>query len=236
MKDSVIAKLVHHRIETPIFLSTDFPAVLVVENPHEFYDFVRELKDQFEGEDGNFLLLREEERLEFPRFGEMICDPFSIDFGTKLFQSVLYKSLEKISREDEFHLLFQQLNTSFAEYFSALFDRLPIALTFDEADISGVLKAGNVRIQKSYDGFLDMILCYINAMTALKNVRFFVFVHLKSVLSAEELRLLYRHCALEKVGLLLIENGVAKEVIEEERVLIITEDLCEILDKNTEKE
>lgn len=59
---------------------------------------------------------------------------------------------------------------------------------------------------------------------------FFVFVNLKSVLSDEKLLQVYAHCRREQVGLLLIESGKQRPLLPNERAVIITEDLCEILE------
>ena len=61
-----------------------------------------------------------------------------------------------------------------------------------------------------------------------------MFVNLKSVLSDEKLLLLYEHCRREQVGLLLIESGKRRPLISGEKAVIITEDLCEILENYNE--
>ena len=61
-----------------------------------------------------------------------------------------------------------------------------------------------------------------------KNAKFFVFVNLKSVINNDELLQIYKHCKLEKVGLLLIESS-ERSRLKNEKMVIITEDLCEIL-------
>ena len=178
------------------------PKVLAIESPKEFYALVEELGAQFEGEDGNFVLLDGENRLSFEKNGEFVRDIFSLNFEDKKLTSSLYKNLEKISADGELQVLQNKLDTELALYYSSLFD------------------------------ILEKIICYINAMIELKKSRFFVFVHLKSVLTDDELKQLYRHCALEKVGLLLMESGIKRGVLREERTIIITEDLCEIVDKS----
>ncbi len=227
-----ICKIIHHKIETPIEMDPHVPKVLAIESPKEFYALVEELGAQFEGEDGNFVLLDGENRLSFEKNGEFVRDIFSLNFEDKKLTSSLYKNLEKISADGELQVLQNKLDTELALYYSSLFDRLSLSLTFDEMCVSDILKLGKVRLQEYYSGILEKIICYINAMIELKKSRFFVFVHLKSVLTDDELKQLYRHCALEKVGLLLMESGIKRGVLREERTLIITEDLCEIVDKS----
>ena len=97
-------------------------------------------------------------------------------------------------------------------------------------DTTDILKTANVSLQETYDNYLEKLLCFINAMVHLKSIEVLVFVHLKSVLSDTELTLLYEHCEREKVGLLLIESCLHRKSLPNDRVTIITEDLCEIVD------
>ncbi len=205
---------------------------MIIEQPSEFYALLCELGEQFEGKDGEFILLDGENRLSFDKSGDFVRDIFSLGFEDKKVVSTLYKTLERISSDGELQVLQNRLNTELAMYYGELFDKLSLTLTFDEPSAPDLLKLGKVRLSECYDGVLEKIICYINAMVELKRSRFFVFVHLKSVLSDDELKLLYRHCALEKIGLLLIESTVGRGVLEEEFSIIITEDLCEIVDKS----
>lgn len=232
MKESYIATIVHHKIETPLIISSDSPQLLIIENPHEFYSLVRELKSRFEGNDGDFILLQNETRCAFDKLGDMSHNIFDLDFGDKKLTALLNKNLEKISCDGELKLMQSNLNTMISEYYYELFERLSLPITFDDAEVGDILKAGKVRLKNEYDGLLEMVVGYINAMVQLKNCKFFVFVNLKSVLPDDELIQLYKHCSNEKVGLLLIESNICRAILDIERAVIITEDLCEIVDKN----
>ena len=87
-----------------------------------------------------------------------------------------------------------------------------------------------MKFEKNYDSLEEKIICYINVLIELKKCDFFVFVNLKSVLSDEKLLQVYAHCRREQVGLLLIESGKQRPLLPNERAVIITEDLCEILE------
>lgn len=224
-------ELVHYKLETPITISPDKPCVLVMEDSKEFFATVSELKRQFEGGEGEFLLMCGGRRLSFEKVGEFVSDIFSLEFEDKKMSSALYKYLEQVASDGELKLLQNGAVTALAEYYRELFDRTSLSLTFDDFDTAEMLKVGKVRLLQEYDGILEKTVCYLDSLTELKGSRFFVFVHLKSVLSDEELKKLYRHCALEKVGLLLIESNVGRGILKEENFRIITSDLCEIVDR-----
>lgn len=231
MKENYIATLVHHKLETPIELSVNEPKLLIIESPSEFFSMVNELYSQFCGKDGNFILLSNGDRISLEKNGDMVTDIFTMDLSDKKVNSLLYKALEKEAVCAELSVSKNKLNSHFEEYLSDLFERLPLSLTFEEVQTSDILKMGKVRIQESHESFLEKLICYINCRVYLNNSKFFVFVNLKSVLSDSEIRQLYKHCELGKVGLLLIESYIIRPVLKEEQAVIITADLCEIVDK-----
>ena len=53
---------------------------------------------------------------------------------------------------------------------------------------------------------------------------------IKDILSDQDLVALYKHCALQKVGLILLESSKKRKLLPEERAIIITDDLCEIVE------
>lgn len=230
MKENYIATLVHHKIETPIRITTDHPVLLVVESPREFFTLVRELRTQFSGGEGDFVLLKGEDRISFEKVAEFVDNIFAMDFGDKKALNLLYKNLEKAATDIEIQKLQYELSTFVAQYYRALFDYYGMELTFDELSVNDILKAGKVRFCEDYSELLEKIVCYINAMVHLKGCKFFVFLHLKSVLEDEELIQLYKHCEAEKVGLVLIESSFTRGKVEGENPIIITDDLCEIVD------
>ena len=232
--NEITVKLMHRKFETPLVLSPENPKLLIVENPHEFYELVSELKRQFGGEEGDFLEVGGG-NLTGDKKWELIDNPFDFGGDSKKTTSLLYKKLESTASDGELLIVENALRAKLSEYFYELFDRIDMPLSFDEVCLSDILKIGKIRFADRDDGVLDRTVSFINAMIKLKATRFFVFVHLKSVLSDDELQSLYEHCALEKVGLLLIESGMERKISEMERATIITDDLCEIVDKNDYK-
>ena len=111
-----------------------------------------------------------------------------------------------------------------------LFSTVDFALDYEELTLESLFKACSVKPAKVYENLLEKIICYINLFVELKNVSFFIFAGLKEILNDEDLSLLYRHCELVKVGLLIIEGVKQRELLPAERAVIITDDLCEIVE------
>jgi len=226
MKSEITVSHVH--IETDLVLSDEAVQILVVENADEFYNIVSKLYNQFDGEDGNFVFKQKDEVVSAEKNGIMICNPFHFDYNDKKIISLLYKVLEKESLGDALPQ-YNEVVSSMIKYLEEISFNVPFKLSYNEPQPTEIMKVCGLKIESAYDTLLEKIICFINALIELKKCEFFVFVNLKSVLSDEKLLNLYSHCKNEKVGLLLIESSIIRNLLPEEKAVVITEDLCEIL-------
>ena len=227
MKGDVI--LHHVQIEQELMIREDQVQLLIVENPRQFYAFVRELECQCDGGVGGFVASTQGADVSIPKFATMLSDFFHFDLNDKKLLNLLYKRLEQLSYEDLVQD-YNKSNTNLVGYLENLTYHMPFSLEYDEPQPSDYFKASGLRFARNYDTLLEKIICYINIMLELKPYELLIFVNLKSVLDDDSLAQLYSHCQREKVGLLLIEDCKRRDLISSERALIITEDLCEILE------
>lgn len=226
-------KIAHPHLETPLVLSEDFPQLLIVENPNEFYFIVNDLVEQFEGKDGQFVFSCEGQIVKAEKYGTMIYDLFHFDLNDKKILSILYKKLEEFSFGEKIADL-NGLNAKVVAFLEDLSFNVPFPLDYNEPQPLDYFKIAGIKFAKNYDNLEEKIICYVNALIELKNCEFFVFVNLKSVLTDEKLQQVYNHCKSEQVGVLLIENSKVRRILPCEKAIIITEDLCEILENYEE--
>ena len=219
----------HTHIETPLTISADKVQVLVVENPNEFYKMVCDLDGQFDGVEGVFVFSADGQIISAAKYGCMVANLFQFDLNDKKIVSLLHKRLESVAFGDEL-ALFNQLTAKMMEFLGEVSFSVPFSLDYSEPLPTDYLKAAGVKFEQNYETLEEKIICYINALIELKKCEFFVFVNLKSVLNDEKLLQLYEHCQREQVGLLLLEGGKLRPFLPCEKVVIITEDLCEILE------
>ena len=223
----------HVHLETPLIISDEYVQLLIIENPTEFYNMVADLDGQFEGQEGVFVFSQDGQIVSASKYGAMISDLFHFDLNDKKLLNLLYKRLDSVAFGDKFAYL-NELTAKTVSFLEELSFTVPFALDYDEPQPSDYLKASGIKFAKVYETIEEKIVCYINALIELKQCEFFVFVNLKSVLSDEKLEEISAHCRAEQVGLLIIEDSKRRKLLSREKAIIITEDLCEILENYKE--
>ena len=217
-------------VESKIELNAESPCVLCLENPHEFWKTVNELISAFRGDVSKFTFWEKENQIGAEKAGEILTDFFSFEIADRKIISLLHKHLLKQFTQSDLFFPFQELIAKCEKFLYDLFSLEEFALECEELTLENLLKVCNVKPEKNYQTFLEKIICYLNMIAELKGIEFFVLVGIKNVLNDEELRLLYRHCRFHKFALLLIECGKLRPFLAEERAIIITDDLCEIVE------
>lgn len=225
-------RIAHPEIETKIDFDSGKTTLLIIENPHAYYNAVSELIKAFNGELSDFTFWKDDKQVGADKYGDMLYDLFTFKFGNKKILTALQKQLLKNYLDGEYIVEFQRINGELQRFLHKLCDTVDFATEFDEPTVEELLKSCSVRPVEKYDSFLEKIICYINLISSVKPLAFFIFFGLKDLLSDEELMTLYRHCRLQKISLLLLESSKKRPLIPlQERAIIITEDLCEIVEK-----
>ena len=191
--------VVNAKIETPINLTNEKPSLLIVENPHEYFNFVVQMLKAMQGEMSEFTFWEGQTAISPLKCGEIIQSCFSFDFTDKKIVNLLYKKLQSNFQEGEFILQLNKINSLLSIFLQDLCQTVDFAIDFSETTIEDILKTCSVKPACNYD-----------------------------------LEELYKHCELQKVSLLLIESGKKRPLLCREQAIIITEDLCEILENYTE--
>lgn len=225
----------HPHIETPMVLDNSSPLTLRVENPKEYYNLAEELAAIFNGDESGFSFWNDDTQVAPDKFGELIISPFYFEATDKKIISLLYKKLQNNYLSGDFLAEFNLINAKLESFLYDLCSTVSFALDHNPLTIEDALKACAVKPSKTYDTLIEKLVCYINIFIELKSISFFVLVGFKDVLSDEELLQLFKHCELHKVSLFFLESGKIRKTLAEERKIIITEDLCEIVENIEEK-
>lgn len=222
----------HVDLDEAIVLFLDKLRYLVIENPTEFYKKAKELKEQSEGETGGFLLIKDDIELNFSKIVSVITDVLSIDMNDKKVQNALYKRLEGDFNKSNLIVDINKANSVIENILSKLFDNISIALSTTQPQIIDYIKAFDVKVEKTYDCFIEKIICYVNLLVELKGIKLLIFINARGYFSDEDIRNLFEHCEREQLYILFVESKLPKKMQEFEVATVITEDLCEILVNN----
>lgn len=199
--------------------------VLVVENASALSEIINELYIQSEGGDGDFVIAQKDELFKFSSKVSVVLEPFSVSFNEKKILTALYKEMEKEALE----YLYTEtcnLNSAVVNYIDLLSSKMPYPIVFnDSMDIQSVLKAVHTELDDGQGSICEKIINYIKVISVLTGIRIVIFLNLKSFISEDELKEIYKCAFYNKIYLLLIENFL-HDKIECEDTLIIDKDLC----------
>ena len=217
-------------IETKIEMNDASPFLLCIQNPKEYYKIVQEFVAAFHGGISEFTFWEGDKNVNAESIGEILTDIFYFELTDKKIIALLHKRLQQNFNESDLIFQFQQVKAESEKFLLELCATAEFALDYNEISLEGLLKLCNVKPERNSQTLLEKIICYLNLFAGLKGICNFVLVGLKHVLDDGDLQLLYRHCKLHKLSLLLIEYGKIRPILPEERAIIITEDLCEIVE------
>ena len=217
-------KLVNSQINYTIDFMENIVNVLVVENPDIMTELITNLWRQCNGADGSFVLSDDEE-LKIDKNMNIIINPFDIDFNSKKILSALFNSMSQRAND-----CIEQKTLINASIINVLDDILlhesypgiEHSLDFSWID---VFKIYNVKIEQNHDTLIQKLIEYIKILVNYCGVRILCLVNIKSFLSDNEIKELYKYAGLSKMQLLLVESN-EKEALSCENICIIDNDRC----------
>ncbi len=220
--------LAHYNFSNPINFLENNINILVLENPAIFSKMIRELLEQKEGYEGNFVLSKNYEIIDISKNIEIITDVFNLDFNSKKIVNKVYSWLNETANIDMLEKT-RNIYKEIVTYLSHIIQYSDYPLTYNEdINITDIFKICNLKIDISADNLLEKIINYILLHMNIFNTKLFIFINLKCMLTEEELVEFYKTICYEKINILLIEN-VARDIIHPyERIRIIDYDMCEL--------
>ena len=200
---------------------------ICVESPESFCKLITDLKEDLDQGTRHYVLSDDQTELSMQKNAELIVDPWSIDINSRKIKAKLYGLLTDTAN-DYFFDSFLELKSHIFRYMEGLADHEPYPLSYDlDLDIGTLLKAVDVRIETGTNSFEEKLVEYLKAVSSMCLIRLVFLVNFKSFLNPEKLKLLYKEAALNKVQLVLFENGY-REFVTGEKTVIIDNDRCVI--------
>lgn len=172
------------------------------------------------------------------------CDYIPIDYNKNIASIYDYYSFEfpssfiKRIYEDISDFCSVELQKELLNFISAreiLFDKIVSEYDFDfeysnNVPLQNEFKALNLKPTLAKNSILDSLTEYILLLNKYSNIKCFVLINLHLYFSNEEVSSFYKDMQYNGISILDIENNKLFPSLSKEKVIIIDEDLCEIID------
>ena len=212
-------KLVYTELEQQLIFQENRVNVLVIEHKELFCRMIQELAKQIDGVEGRFVLSDNDKILKIDKDVGLVVNPFALEINSRKALTGLYNELGKLGINEENYLNTCRVKGQIAEYIYGLLNQVDYALKFqDDFNLQSLFKALEVEFEAGEENFLDVC-------SKFQKVKILAFVNLKTYLTNDELKKIYKEAFYRKIQLLLLENSVEQELAEE-AVSIVDADLC----------
>lgn len=209
-------------------LKEDKVLTLVIENQQVFYNLIMDIQNQLEGNSGQFILSEDFTPLELRRNAELITQLVPFTVNQKDLISKLYALLKKKSVDEKMYFSTQKLISEVSDYLYKLTEDENMELTNTvPEDVSGILKAFEVRFDDNGKSLSEKLLEYAITSNELKGKKLLITVNLRSYLNDKDTEHLFQSILLKKINLICIESFEHSR-IQYEEILIIDKDMCVI--------
>lgn len=136
--------------------------VLSVEAPSAYQKIMHDFWQQYNGNEGSFILSENGKELKIQKNVECIYNPFSVNLNDKKILTKLYHELslqsDSLLQEDGI-----ELRESIISYFDKLLNTVPYAITYNfEFELSSIIKALYVQTDSTADTLTEKLCSYMN--------------------------------------------------------------------------
>lgn len=220
-------KLVYTSLQSEIEIENGRFNSIIVENQNYYYQLVRDLKLQMDGKEGGWTLSNNDKPLVVSKNIELFIDYFDINCNHKTIITKIINALEKTASDNEYIDDTLQLLADVERYIYNLSEDYEIMIECDKVTISQLLKAMGITVHIDSEELTEVLYTYMQIFRQFVGDRLFVFVNMRSYVSDIQFDEFIKTIINHGYQAIFLEN---KEypTLENERRLIIDEDLCEI--------
>lgn len=220
-------RLANKYFETIFDIDCDIINTLVVENQEFFRSCVRGMQNLYDKEESDFIFSDNYEEIVMGEKIELISDYINLDRNDKKLANGLVKFFTRAMADR---------SIEFAEYFArgyvllnSISDEMYPNVDFEEdVDYASFVKLFKPIFTYKDKDFVEKLLLYIDALIEFCDIKIIVLMNVKSYLNREEFFELFKHARYMQVPLFCIESHETYK-LEEEKIIIIDCDLCEIV-------
>ena len=198
---------------------------LIIENKKLYRKVIDDLINNINIDDGNIILAKNNKLIVPEKEIFVFSDYFNFDVN-KFVLNKYYKELKNLS-ENEFFDETLEIKEVFRNYITKLIENdYPIKLE-EDLDISQILKAFGIKFQRNEDLLLNLFE-WLKILNELLGYEIFFFINLENFLSDNELIEFSKFILYNKYKVVFLENFNRNKLFDEDNLIIIDNDLCEI--------
>lgn len=217
--------LKHYNWEHSIKFNDGSITHLFIENPRTYREYVLELIKQYQGEDGNFVLSKDNKEIPISKSLNIITDPLDFLFEEKKINTKINKDLlievQSAALQQNSYKLISEIEC----YAETIKETSPHYIDFDPIDESKILKMLNFHICLEYENTATRILEYLNTSNDVLNIQNFIILNTTLYFTKEELSQLESECSSLKHNVLFIDS---RNIYNAQNSIIIDYENCEI--------
>lgn len=222
----MLMKLVYKNMEKHINFVENTAYVLIVENKRYFREMVMQMQQAGMGVESNWVLSKDGKEIKFDKIAELILDPINVNCNTRKLLTNLYNEIEKEALDSYNFVQTSFVKSEILKFIDDMIQKVDYPfLSVDDFTITDLFKAVNVHFDMQNSDFLERLVNYVQVCARFQKTELFVFVNLKTYLTAKEIEAFYRDLFYKKICVLLLENQES-EPLECEKTYVIDQDLC----------
>ena len=198
---------------------------LIIENKKLYRKIIEDLINNISIDDGNIILSKNNKLIVPEKEIFVFSDYFNFDVN-KFVLNKYYKELKNLS-ENDFLDETIEIKEVLRNYVTKLVENEYSIKLEEDLDISQILKAFGIKFQRNEDLLLNLFE-WIKILNELLGYEIFFFINLENFLSNDELVEFSKFILYNKYRVVFLENFNRNKLFDDDNLIIIDNDLCEI--------
>lgn len=198
---------------------------LIIENKKLYRKIIEDLINDISIDDANIILSKNNKLIVPEKEIFVFSDYFNFDVN-KFVLNKYYKELKNLSENDFFDETLE-IKEVLRNYVTKLVENEYSIKLEEDLDISQILKAFGVKFQRNEDLLLNLFE-WIKILNELLGYEIFFFINLENFLSDDELVEFSKFILYNKYRVVFLENFNRNKLFDDDNLIIIDNDLCEI--------
>ena len=198
---------------------------LIVENKKSYRKIIEDLVNNSNIEDGNIILSKNNKLVMPEKEIFVFLDYFNFDIN-KFVLNKYYKELKNLS-ENEFLNETLEIKEILKDYINKLIENNYSLKFEDDLDVSQILKAFSIKFERSEDLLLNLFE-WLKILNEILGYEIFFFINIENFLSEDELLEFSKFIVYNKYKVVFLENFYRNKLSDNDNLIVIDNDLCEI--------